>query len=419
VRASERSVALAVTVVAGLALVALAALLVPWDPVTGGSPAPVAADEVFTAEQIARAEAFSRTSRLLSWSSLAVSLVVVGVLGFTRWGRRLVERLPGPWWLQVVLAVAAVELLGRLVTLPFAALLHDHYVEAGLSTQGWGAWAGDLAKGQAVAIAVTSLVLWFVVGSARWWSRVWPLVSAGVLGGLVFLGSFAYPVVVEPLFNDFEPMPDTALRGEILALADTEGVEVDEVLVADASRRTTTLNAYVSGLWGSRRVVVYDTLLEELPDEQALSVVAHELSHARHDDVLVGTSLGAVGTAFGVGLLGLLVGSRLNRSRSGMAQASVVPFVLALLALGSVLAAPVQNGVSRQIETRSDVDALKATGDPVAFVEMQRTLNLRALADPTPPGWAHLWFGSHPTVLERVAVARDQQVTATGRRTGR
>jgi STE24 endopeptidase len=216
---TERRVALAVMVVAGLAFVVLAALLVPWDPVPGGTPDPVAAEEVFTAEQIARAEEFSRTSRWLSWASLAVSLGVVCVLGFTRLGRRLVDQLPGPWWVQVVLAGAAVELLGRLITLPFAALLHDHYVDAGLSTQSWGAWAGDVAKGQAVTIVVTSLVLWFVVGAARWWPRLWPLVAAGVLGILVFVGSFAYPIVIEPLFNDFEPMPDSALRGEILALA--------------------------------------------------------------------------------------------------------------------------------------------------------------------------------------------------------
>src|SRR5690606_30084107 len=132
-------------------------------------------------------------------------------------------------------------------------------------------------------------------GCARRWPRAWPAVTGGLLGGLVLLGSFVYPVLVEPLFNDFEPLGGGELREEIFALADAEGVHIDDVLVADASRRTTRLNAYVSGYGATRRVVVYDTLVETLPRDQALSVVAHELAHARHRDVVTGSVLGATG----------------------------------------------------------------------------------------------------------------------------
>ena len=103
---------------------------------------------------------------------------------------------------------------------------------------------------------------------------------------------------------------------------------MDEVLVADASRRTTTLNAYVSGFAGSRRVVLYDNLVRDVPRDEALSVVAHELAHARHDDVLVGTVLGASGAAAAVGLLGLVLGRR----RAD--DPATVPTLLALLAVG-------------------------------------------------------------------------------------
>jgi STE24 endopeptidase len=214
-----------------------------------------------------------------------------------------------------------------------------------------------------------------------------------------------YPVVVEPLFNSFEPLPNGSLRSSILRLADREGVRVEDVLVADASRRTTTLNAYVSGFGSTRRVVVYDNLVEGLPEDQALSVVAHELAHARHGDVVVGSALGAAGALAGVGLLALLVGAGPTRRRS-MADPAVVPLVLALIAIGSLLASPVQNTISRQVETRADVDALRTTRDPEAFVAMQRQLALRSLADPTPPAWSQFWFGSHPTTLTRIAIAR-------------
>jgi STE24 endopeptidase len=79
--------------------------------------------------------------------------------------------------------------------------------------------------------------------------------------------------------------------------------------------------------------------------------------------------------------------------------------MLALVAVAGLLAAPVQNGISRRIETRADVDALRATDDPAAFVEMQVELARRSLADPTPPAWSAFWFGSHPTTLTRIALA--------------
>ncbi len=129
------------------------------------------------------------------------------------------------------------------------------------------------------------------------------------------------------------------------------------MLVADASRRTSTLNAYVSG--ASRRVVLYDTLVEHLPVDQA-SWSWHELAHAKNDDVLVGTTLGAAGSVAGVGLLALCVGAWSRRGGPGVGTATVVPVAVALFAVGGLLASPVQNGVSRQIETRADVEALRA-----------------------------------------------------------
>src|SRR5690606_9481974 len=167
-------------------------------------------------------------------------------------------------------------------------------------------WFLDLLRNIAVEGVMTSIGLVLLVACARRWRQWWPAVAGVGAAALVMIGSFAYPLLVEPVFNNFESMADGDLKGEILALADAEGVDVDDVLVADASRRTTTLNAYVSGFGSTRRVVVYDNLIESSADAQVLSVVAHELAHAKHNDVLIGTSLGAAGAAFGVGLLGVI-----------------------------------------------------------------------------------------------------------------
>ena len=165
----------------------------------------------------------------------------------------------------------------------------------------------------------------------------------------------------------------------------------------------------MSGFGSTRRVVLYDNLVRDVPEDQVLSVVAHELGHARHDDVLTGSLLGAAGSVLGIGLLGLVIGRRRGRHGPEMQKTAgdpaVVPRVLALVAVAGLLASPVQNGISRQIETRADVDALEATGDPEAFIEVQRQLATRSLADLTSPAWSQFWFGSHPTTRERIAIA--------------
>jgi len=141
-------------------------------------------------------------------------------------------------------------------------------------------------------------------------------------------------------------------------------------------------------------------------------VVAHELGHARHHDVLHGTVLAAVGVVLGSGLLGLLLSRRRVLERAGVdsaGQPEAVALILALAAVGSLLVSPVQNTVSRAVEARADRDSLEATKDYVGFERMQKQLAVRSLSDPDPPWLSQFWFGSHPTTLQRVGLARALQ----------
>lgn len=400
---SERRWSLVTFLVASVAFVLVAARWIPWHPVPGGIPHAVPQSQVFSPAQISRADDYSDPARLLNRLSLAVSLAVAVALGLTPLGARLAARLRGWWWVRVLVAVAGLAVVGSLATLPFAVVGHHRALRYGLSDEAWGPWTVDLLKGLALSVVISGLLVLVLVGCARRWPRAWPAVAGTALGALVLVGSFVYPVLVEPAFNQFTPLPDGPLRTQILHLADVEHVHLDDVLVADASRRTTTLNAYVSGFGSTRRVVLYDTVLHDLPRDQILSIVAHELGHAHADDVLVGSVLAALGTTLGIGLLGLVL-SVVRRSREGLRDPTSVPLVLALVALGSVLSLPVQNGLSRLIETRADVASLEATRDPGAFIRMQRELDLHALSD-DPPAWSQLWFGSHPTTLQRIAIA--------------
>jgi STE24 endopeptidase len=407
--ALDRRAAVAVLAAAGALLAVLAWMVVPWDWVPGGRLLPARVDDLLSPAQVARAEAYADVVRPLAWASYALSLLTGLLLGLTPLGARMVRRLPRrlPWWATVAVGVLVVELVVRLVTVPFALRVRQENLSVGLTHQSLGGWLVDRALGLLVGWVTLTLLVLLVVGLARRWPRTWFAWAAGAAVLLTFVLSFLYPVVVEPLFNRFTSMPDGPLRTSILRLAERERVPVDDVLVADASRRTTTLNAYVSGLGGTRRVVVYDNLLDEAPPAQVRAVVAHELAHAKHHDVLVGTTLAAVAAAGGMAALALLLDwSWLQRRAAvtGPADPAALALVLALVAVGSALAAPVQNTVSRAVEARADRTSLEVTGDDQAFVDLQRSLAVHSLADPTPPRWAHVWFGSHPTLLERAGM---------------
>jgi STE24 endopeptidase len=225
--------------------------------------------------------------------------------------------------------------------------------------------------------------------------------------GLVFVMSFIYPVVVEPVFNNFRPMAASPLRSSLIHLAQRDGVPVDGVLVADASRRTTTLNAYVSGFGSTRRIVVYDNLLRE-PPADVRSVVAHELGHAANNDVLVASTIGAAGTAAAVAALALIVSSDWMRRRGlrGARDPLVAATVLALSTALTAVGSPVSSLVSRQVEARADQHALNLTRDPEAMIDVQKVLAIRNLSDLDPSWFAYTMFATHPTAGQRIAMAQ-------------
>jgi len=414
--ATARHSALAATVLLGTALAIVIAVVTPWDllPLPVGGRTPVDPSAAFTPDQIARAEAFAGALRPASLASLVLSLLVSAVLGLTRAGaataRAVARPLGGGWVWQVLLGTVAILVIGRLATLPLSAYAEVVRHRYGLSTRGWGLWARDVATSTGINAGLTALGLLALVALARRAPRTWWAWAGGAAAALVVIGSFLYPLLFEPAFNRFESMPAGQLRTELFALAERSGTPVEDVLVADASRRTTALNAYVSGFGSTRRIVVYDTLLDQLPDEQIESIVAHELGHVSADDVLTGTLIGALGAGAGVSLLGWLLGSTPLLRRAGVTgpgDGRVVGLLLFLLAVGTLVSTPVQNVVSRHIEARADLHALDLTEDPGSFIAVQRGLGVANLNDPDPPAVWQWLFGSHPTVPQRIAFAED------------
>jgi STE24 endopeptidase len=408
-----RGSAALVLVVLVAAIVLLAVLFVPWDRPPAPRADQLAALAELPAEQVDRGRALRAALRLPSYGSLLLGLAVALGLGLTRAGAWLVDAVARPfgghWLAAAVLGGLAVVLAGQLVTLPLAAWRHTILVRYGLSTQGWGGWAVDLLKAYAVTAVIGAVALAAFFTVTRLMPRWWWVVAAAGAAGLVVLLSFVFPVLVEPIFNKFTPMESSPLRTELMAMAERDGVPVRDVLVADASRRTRAVNAYVSGLGPTRRIVVYDTLLAEAPPEEVVSVVAHELAHAKHADVALGTALGALGAAaavVGLYLLGSWSGLLRTAGVGSIAEPRAIALLVAVAAAVGLATGPAQALVSRHIEARADAHAISLTGDPAAFVASQVRLDEVNQSDPDPPRWEYLLFGSHPSTVERIAAAR-------------
>ena len=383
--------------VLAVALILTIVVTTPWHLID--LPRPDASLD-FTAAEIARQNAFRH--ELLPWSttSWVLAILVPLAIGFSPLGPRLYDAIRiRRWYVAVPLLVLGLGLLTSLITVPTDVMAERVTRKYGLSVQDWGLWTRDRAVNwllMSLGLAVIALVL---IGLAKRWRSAWWLPAAIAAAVLVLGVSFAYPVLVEPRFNHFTSMPAGALRDEFMQLAAQDGVPVKDVLVADASKRTTAVNAYVSGFGSTRRLVVYDTLLKDTPPAQVRLVVAHELGHAAENDVLHGTIIGMLGAAFAVTLLGLLLGAR-------MADPRRTALLLALIVAGTTLASPVQNLVSRRIEARADYHSLHLTNDPKDFVAMQHDLAVTNISGLDPSRWRYWLFATHPTAPERIAMGR-------------
>lgn len=408
--------ATAAVVVGFAALAIAAAVVVPWRTLPSGSPA-VALDvgRDFTPAEQARSRAYHRSARPVSLAAMAVSLLWTLGTGLTPWGADWVSSVAGSGSVQVVVGFGSLLLVGRALTLPFAVAGRRLALRVGLAAGSWRTWWLDVAKGTLLTLVLALAAGGALVALAAWRPGSWEWWAAPGAAAVIVLMSFVLPVLVEPLFLRFRSLPDGQVRRDLLELARRDKVVVADVLVADASRRTTALNAYVSGLGPTRRVVLFDTLLAQAPPAQTRLVVAHELGHVVHRDVVVGTVFAAVGAGLSVLLLSIALSWTPLLDHvgvTGAADPAVLPLVLALGMLAGTVTSPAQSLVSRRVEARADVHALDlaAGTDPAdtarTYALMHRRLAVTNLAELRPNPLQYLWFASHPSTARRIALIR-------------
>jgi STE24 endopeptidase len=374
-------------------------LLAPRAPAL--EPVRVDVESYFSGEEIERGRRYARPQMALG---LTRSLIDTAALA------ALVARPPavlrrawpdGRAPVGGAVTAAGLSLALSLPTIPLRAVSRRRAMAVGLDTQTWGAWAADAVKANAIGTVFAAAAGAAVVAGTRRFPRQWWAPMGG--GAVVFGAGLAAlaPVVLDPIFNDFTPLPEGELRSDVLALARDAGVSVGEVYSVDASRRTTAANAYVTGLGPTKRVVLFDTLTDRYSRDEIRLVVAHELAHVRHRDVWRGLLYAAI-----VSPTAALAVQRLSWELSperGTPAALPAVALAAMLITGPI--GVIGNRLSRAMERRADHFALELAGAPDAFVSFERTIALQNVADLDPPRWVSRLLASHPPTAERIGAA--------------
>jgi STE24 endopeptidase len=361
-------------------------------------PAPVDVEQYFTAFQLERAEDFRSLQRVLGVAGLGVGIATLGVLVWCP-PRRMFDRLAARPLLGGAAAGAGISLLLVVTDLPIRAWMRERSLDVGLATQSWPDWAVDVLKAAGIGAVTAGIGGLAAIALVRRFPRNWWAPGAALVIAYGVVTIWLYPILIDPIFNDFEKLKPGQLRSDVLQLANRAGVDVGEVYRVDASRRTTAANAYVIGLGHSKRVVLYDNLIHGFPRDEVRVVVAHELGHQKHNDLLRGLAWLALVAPAGT-FLAQALAERFGGGELGTpAGLPAIALAVALAGLGLGLAS---NALSRPVEARADAFALDLTRDPADFVKFERRIAIRNIADPDPPRLYHVLFNTHPTIRERI-----------------
>jgi STE24 endopeptidase len=366
------------------------------------APASVSVRSYFSGQDLARARDFRGPQLALFAGQAAVEL---GVLVWLV--RRPPRRLRRPYRRPLVAGAAAGAALSVVLTvapLPLAAIARQRSTDVGLTTQSWGGWAGDLVKSTAIGAVFAGAGAAALLALMRRFPRAWWLPGSAAVVAVSTAFLYVGPVVLDPIFNRFEALPEGRTRSDVLELARRAGVKVGQVYEVDASRRTTAANAYVTGLGRTKRVVLYDTLLGRFSRAETNLVVAHELGHVHYRDVPRGLLYLVL-----VAPAALFAAARLTeRCRPPEARPGApVTLPAAALALGLVAfgTSTIANQLSRRVEQRADSYSLKLTNEPGPFISSEKRLAVQNVSDPDPPDWQTFLLASHPPTIERIGTA--------------
>lgn len=329
--------------------------------------------------------------------------------GAARKWKAALERTRLPLIVRFPLFVLLVNAFAFVCYLPLRVASYALSRSYGITTQPAGGWIRDklvdFGVGYVTALLVTAVVFWMLSRRGRWWFKLW-LISIP----FTLFSMYVQPVVIDPLYNHFGRLTNPALESKILAMANEAGIKADRVYEVEMSGKTNAMNAYVTGIGPSLRIVLWDTTLNKMTEPEILLIMAHEIGHyAMHH--LEWSAVGAVGSSLAMLWIGSLLYEWLVRKRGerwgirSRSDYAALPLLLLLLSVLSFVSLPISNAVSRQAEAAADRYGMKLVGNADAAIPMYRQLAVASLSDVNPPLLVRWFRDTHPSDMERMVYA--------------
>lgn len=345
----------------------------------------------------------SRFSLVTSTFSLILILLMLFAGGFglmDEWVRGITESI----YLRTLIFFGVLGLAFDLISLPFQ--IYSTFVieeKFGFNKTTVKTFILDKLKGYLLSMVIGGgllmFVLWAWLSTGNWF---WLIVLGGMSAFMIFMAMF-YTQLIVPLFNKQTPLEEGELRDAINAFADKAGFKLDNIYVIDGSKRSTKANAYFSGLGPKKRIVLYDTLINDLEKDEIVAVLAHEVGHYKKKHVLKGLALSLVQSALMIWLLWLAIGLPVLSQAIGAEEAS---FYMGLIAFG-LLFSPISfitgifsNILSRRYEYQAD-DFARRYGLGKKLINSLIRLSVKNLSNLTPHPIYVFFHYSHPTLLQR------------------
>jgi len=366
-----------------------------------------------------RARAYTTGNYWLFLADTLLSLTFLAWLAFSgaaarAWGA-IAGRF-GPGAPGTLVFLAAFILCLSLVSLPLD--FYDGYVREhayGFSTQTPGSWGADRIIDLLVGIPLAALVVVPILATMRRFPKSWWIIGTMIACAFAVIAVAVEPVFIAPLYNDFKPIQDEELKTTILGLAHENGVPANDVYQMNASSRSIHDNAYATGLLGTERIVLYDTLLSSYTRDEIAFVMGHEIGHRVLNHIWKGLALACALIFAGLFIvdramrkvLALEGAGRLRTGLKGMGDAASIPLIMLITTSLAFVTLPIQSAYSRALESEADQFGMRAVAHPEAGPGAFRKMAARNLADPDPPPLIEWFLYSHPSMGKRIRAAEE------------
>ncbi len=338
----------------------------------------------------------------------AAAIVLILVSGLSVWLRDMVESITPNFYLGVLLyfgiGVIGYGILFAPLTYYSGFVLPHRY---GLSTQSFRSWVADLFKGGALSLVLGGViieVIYFLLATVPQW---WWLIAAGVMLVFSVLLANLAPVLIFPLFFKFKPLEDAELVARLMRLTERANTRVNGIYTMQLSDKTTAANAAFMGLGNTKRIVLGDTLYQNFTPDEIETILAHELGHQVHNDIVWGIAVQTALTLVGFYVANVvLIAGVAFFGFEGITDLAAMPLLALALGAFGLVTMPLGNWYSRQREYAADRYALEATRNPQAFISAFEKLANQNLAELEPEPWVEWLLYDHPAIAKRLAMGR-------------